>query len=441
MDQIPNDVLDKHDALITFLALKDIDEYFPILDKNQKSRVINYLITKAAVFNLKEMKIMDLELNLPENLEVLKNLRKLTMDDYNTNKICQNWDYFAYVENLVIFTSVGLSFAFKNLKKLTVANISSEIKDFDVTIFPNLDFLSLSGFFLEFNQRIPETIVLEDCYVANSKNLPGCKSMTLISTIWKTPSAPSNTLILEETDYYLEVQNLEVLHLNRSNFPGDLKDLLNLKELKYIGSEVRYDDIPTSVERLTYDFEIPIQGKLFSENLKQLFLKGVTNSFNIPVNLEILVLTNSKLNADEIKITKRLKELRIVFSEISGHCLVCNAESVVLKDNVFYNFCEIKDFDRIMSHNCKNIDIDQFNYDLVNMSRKEYLDMCFTESFFLEFSNFPYFVADLDLLKTYDRKKWEIFFEIFTSLKYGKINYTPTAPQWKNIISKISKIC
>lgn len=407
-DNITIEMLEKHEALFAFLCFKNFEEYFPLLSRSNRSFILNYLISKPMISKLDEIKILDYEVTLPEDMAILSCLKKLTIDDYNINKFFGNWEYFSTVEDLTIFTSVDIMFDFGKFKRLTLANTGKEMRSIPEITSNGLEYLHLSGFSVRFKGKLPKTLILEDCYVDRSSNLEGCESMTLICTFWENPSVPSKELILHETNFGQEISNMEVLHLSKSSFNTNISEIVNLKEFKYIGlSDPRYEDLPPTIDKLIYCFFPPIKGNTWSHGIREMILKDVNDSMFFPNSLERLTLSNSKISCDNFKPAKKLLFLKIAYSEIIGHTFDCSSSNTILTNVNFRSMCYVMNFGKICLFECNNVEgMSQFRFNLFDMTKKDFILLCSNTN------NLSIIRDDLYLLRNYDETKWKTFVKI-----------------------------
>lgn len=407
-----------HVAFLVFASFVDIDKFFPVLNKNSKITIFNSLTTFPVASNLKEMKVLDVEITIPSDCEKFTSLKKLVIDDYNANKIFCRWDLFPAIEEFVLYTSVDVSFEFKNLKKLTLANTSKELKFTPQIKSPDLEFLSLSGFCVEFEGYLPRELTLEDCLVINSSGLSGCEKMTLHSVMWKNPSIPSENLSLTKTNYQSDVANLKELEIHSSRFQSNLNQIANLKKLKYVNiSEPRHDSLPSTIESIIYDFRSVIHGKIWSDNLREICLKNFDHEKHslhsiFSSSLESLVISNSRINASEFSLRKKLRTLRISYSEIKGARLEVSSTRTVILECNFLDVCMVVGSDETYAYKTDNLEsVIQFENDFFLKDKRDFIVTC-NENFY---SNS--FSRDMDILRAYDFEKWKEFKNVFNYFK------------------------
>lgn len=417
--EIPLDIVDKHEALLTFLCFKNFEDNFPLLSKKSKNSILNILILRPVILYIDEIKILDFEVNFPSSLPVLKNLKKITIDDYNINNFLQNWNLFPNIRELEIHSSVDISLEdgiFSGIERLTIVNTVNEIKPAPKLSCKNLEYLFLSGFSVEFVNKLPSVLVLEDCIVRRSENLPGCNSLTLTSSFWKFPSVPVDELFLDESDYSTKITSLKVLHLRESKISTNLQEISGLRELKFIRTEPTFENMPDTIEKFIYDFSSPITGLIWANNVKELILRDLPDEFEFPVNLQRLTISNSKLSYNflsGLKKKKRLEFLKIVYSSLDFFGdLDCNAKLLVISNSDFVHDSEIIGCDKVFAYNCQNlVKTPVFRHEIFQMSKKDFILLC--RSLNYKQAEKVLLESDLRLLRILDYDKWQVFNKIF----------------------------
>lgn len=401
-----------HECFLSFLAFKNFDKYFPLINKKNKSRIMNLLTTKFMFQFLDEINVFNMELNFPDNLIELPFVKKISVDDYNINKIFHAWNLFPSLTELYLETSVDVCLNNDTLKKLSVLNSSNDFKNSPEINCKNLEDLSLMGFSVEFRGKLPKKLKLHTCYVNSSYDLTGCDVMDLTSTIWENPSIPLKELYLDDSDFSTNVLSLKILHITDSKFNSRLSDIVGVEELKYDnGGNPDFESFPDSLTKLICNMS-SLPSYSFTKNLRELILKNVGETFTPPDHLEKLTLTNSSLCGKTFSPKTKLSYLKIMYSKLSHYYFNFNTDVLVLYESDFYQAAEITGYDKLAAYDCKNLpDVKQFNTDIFSMTDDDFIKYCgaFANNFSLKINC----ENDLRSLKLFNPDKHKTFMEIY----------------------------
>jgi hypothetical protein len=228
------------EELLVMLAFSDVSKIAPALSTKDHEELLEHLIASRSLPFIPEFNVLRVHVDLPSDL-IYPNLVKITVDEMNLNQILvmiKNGN-FPGLRDLTIYT--GGQIIFNNLpqlKKLGLYNMTGDILEMPIipqNVMNSIEHLELSGYVLKFGGRLPKYLLMEQCHVIDSSNLPGCESLSLNSVRWVTPSYPSKYLYLEKCTYNGQPPNtLQELHLINCQVRMSLDIMKNLHTLRML---------------------------------------------------------------------------------------------------------------------------------------------------------------------------------------------------------------
>jgi hypothetical protein len=341
----------KYDALVTLLVLKNIDSVAPALSLFERETLYNKLTHHPVIPFIPSFNVRDLQFNLPDR-EVYKELKEINVDEFNISRILQmiKNNLFPNLHSLTFSVSRPImmnTMHLRELRSLTLDNISENLQSLPDLTDIKLDTLCLSGYVMEFTGDLPRFLKLCNCYVKDSVGLLGCETMKLVNTRWNAGSLPTKSLSIEQGSFSRELpdtldelrfidvsmnadvpiipHSLRSLHLD-SVCLGLLEQVKSIEHLDTLVLDTKGNQIslPKSVDSLTLSGTI-IEG--FPSNVTSVDLYSlVVNCANLlntlprsVTSLQIVkcILTSNDIQTDTIP--ESLKTLRIIECKSSNY--------------------------------------------------------------------------------------------------------------------------
>jgi hypothetical protein len=270
------------EELVILIALKEIDSVAPVLSVPERELLLTRLIDNPIIRYIPSFNVLNLQLDLPEEIDIFEELKEIKVDEMNLTQILMmiKEGKAPNLQELSLIVSRPIAIStthLKHLRSLTLKNTSSSIHSLPNLSNLSLDSLDLTGYAIEFEDTLPHTLKLQNCYVKNSCNIPGCKSMKLINSIWNsetTPgSLPSDALTIEDGTL-------------TTRLPGTIKRLI------LVNTEVSFP-LPDSLTSLHYDDRRQDITERQSIDTRNLFLKTLVvtlyeSEIHIPSTVESL---------------------------------------------------------------------------------------------------------------------------------------------------------
>lgn len=461
-DKFDQELFENKKEVIGFLAFSNFMVNFPLINKSQKSFILNDIIKSEIISFIPEMNLLDTHLLFPDDFEErnLSELEEVKVDDYNLNQFFLYSDVFLKIKSLTIITESRMlseSFKFNYLKSLTVVNTMTKIINFPFDRLPLLTNLELCGFYILFCDLLPETLLLEDCVINESSNLEGCSKMSLFTCYWKNPSSPKDELYIEDMEYNSDVKTLKKFHANNSKFKIDIGKNMNLEEMRFTGNNISdiYIIFPPSLKKLITDENSLLNGKCSPLesclSLEELFLESKTEEElkirKFPQNMKKLLLTNAKFFPENIlyelnnlnnKVSISFKYCNFIipadriqdYKEIKLSRKISRLEIISCKNENTNNDINISsDNQEIFIANTEKISVNENNIravkiftDIINKNRDDFIRFCSEKSKETYFKNYFLYLRDIIKISKIDNKKYSEYMEIFSFFPY-KLNY------------------
>lgn len=443
-------LIEENKEILSFACFNDIDSIFPLLNLRDKGKVFSLLMQAGNLSFIPTFSIQNLEVEIPEDINFTM-VKTLKIDDYNLNQFILKYENFPNIENLCIHSGVEIHFPFstiKNLKTISLYNVNFDKRLFNL---PDLSktspsLLRLMRYRCCFAGRLPEEVHFEECYIEESSNLEGCRKMTLLSTVWYTPSMPTEELILEDVRYSMSPKHLKKLSMDSSMINVYIHEIENLEELKIINHNYKDNDcllsFPQSLKKLIIDYEhVMVKNLSFNENLRHLTFRGPKEVTNVqmifPYNLQSLVIYTSVLSLEALvrNLPPNLESLRMkncTFRAVEFHSekrtvlfksSLKNIEIINCNDeeNLFLSYSnEIQSVlivsSKVNTSEKENVINTKTNIPL--LSEEEFARLCDRNSKEEYFKNYTWYIDDfLNLNSKTD--KYKNYEKIFHKFPYG----------------------